>query len=158
MAFANAPLVKVTLSKNLLNISQKAFINCNQLKSIEIPDSVIEIGEKAFARTNLTSIKLSKNIKAIGLCAFDNIECLQNVTIEAQIVINRFNDTFFNSQKNVMNLWLYDPINEIPKKAFIKLINLENIVLPNSLQKIGDESFYNLSKMSFEVFPQYVSI
>ncbi|MGG7130908.1 leucine-rich repeat domain-containing protein [Clostridium perfringens] len=48
----------------------KFSFNENQLESVIIPDSVVEIGSSAFRKNKLTSIKLGSNLKDIEDFAF----------------------------------------------------------------------------------------
>ena len=42
------------------------------VETIELPDSIEELGEKVFYHSSISEIKLSKNIKSIGKMAFDS--------------------------------------------------------------------------------------
>ena len=58
------------ISTNITKISSQAFGYCS-IESIDIPDSVCEIGTYAFADcTNLTSITIPKSVTSIGTGAF----------------------------------------------------------------------------------------
>lgn len=51
-------------------IGSEAFLNCESIKTVEIPDSVTNIGAYAFASTKLIEIKLSDGVTDIGDYAF----------------------------------------------------------------------------------------
>ncbi|MDE7121740.1 MAG: leucine-rich repeat domain-containing protein [Oscillospiraceae bacterium] len=55
---------------NLKIIGDNAFAGDDSLISIDLPDSVTEIGSEAFAYTSLTSIDLPENLETIGDDAF----------------------------------------------------------------------------------------
>lgn len=59
----------------------KHFLIVN-LTSIEIPDSVISIGNSAFAGTSLVSITIPDSVISIGESAFMWCTDLKNITIE----------------------------------------------------------------------------
>ena len=60
----------VKLPEGLKRIGDKAFYFCKSLKSIEIPDTVTEIGQSAFAITGLEDIILPPGLEKIGAGAF----------------------------------------------------------------------------------------
>lgn len=63
-------------------LSRYAFGGQNNLKSVELPDSVTKIESEAFRNcSNLSSVTMSKNIKYIGEAAFDNCTSLSKIVI-----------------------------------------------------------------------------
>jgi len=72
-AFYGSSISSVTFSKNLKRIGDCAFLNCQNLPSINIPNSVTEIGERAFQGCeNLSSVSISSSIIEIERYAFEN--------------------------------------------------------------------------------------
>jgi hypothetical protein len=52
-------IISVTIPKTVVEIADRAFINCTSLSSVTIPDSVKKIGKGAFEGcTNLTSLTI----------------------------------------------------------------------------------------------------
>ena len=74
-------LTSIELPDTITTIGERAFIYCENLTSIELPDTVTIIGEGAFEGcTNLTDIKLSDSVTTIGDEAFGN--CFSLTSIE----------------------------------------------------------------------------
>ena len=70
-AFSNCSmLTSIELPDNISTIGEKAFIGCNSLTSIEIPSSVVSIGSYAFNRSGINNIIISSLIESIGESAF----------------------------------------------------------------------------------------
>ena len=61
----------------LTSIEDRAFAECINLKSIEIPDNVTEIGKESFYGCKQLEIKLPKNLKKIGKNAFEGVQPTQ---------------------------------------------------------------------------------
>lgn len=58
------------------------------IKSINIPDNITEIGELAFYNNeNLTNVRLSNNLRVIKDSAFDSCKELNSITLPASIQI-----------------------------------------------------------------------
>lgn len=65
-------LTSIEIPDSVISIGDKAFMSCRNLTSITIPDSVISIGDKAFSGcSSLASITLPDSVTSIGLCAFE---------------------------------------------------------------------------------------
>lgn len=63
-------------------IGKWAFMNCNKIASIRMPDSVVEIEKEAFSQChNLNSIVLSANLRVIGDNAFEDCRNLRSITL-----------------------------------------------------------------------------
>ena len=68
--FRGDNITSVTLPNSIKTIEKKAFYECKELKSINIPSGVNTIGEWAFSRCGLTSITLPEDLEIIEHYAF----------------------------------------------------------------------------------------
>ncbi|RKW58782.1 MAG: leucine-rich repeat domain-containing protein, partial [Lachnospiraceae bacterium] len=140
------------------------------LKVVEIPDGVNEIGIFAFTDcVNLEKVKLSDDIKEIGMGAFYDCQNLKEIKLPEKLEIIR-NGAFlkckslteigipsdvrvieegaFSECSSLTNVQLPNTITEIKEKTFSNCINLKSVYLPNSLKIVGDSAFYNCSSLS----------
>ena len=102
-------------------IADSAFIDCNSLTSITIPDSVTSIGYLAFWHcSKLTSITIPDSVTSIGGRAFEDCSSLTSVT-------------FGNSSKLTSIGW----------SAFYDCNSLTSITIPDSVTSIGQQAFNN---------------
>ena len=102
-------------------IADSAFIDCNSLTSITIPDSVTSIGYLAFwGCSKLTSITIPDSVTSIGGRAFEDCSSLTSVT-------------FGNSSKLTSIGW----------SAFYDCNSLTSITIPDSVTSIGQQAFNN---------------
>ena len=77
-------LTDVTFSNSILNIGERAFLDCISLSSITIPDNVTNIGAYAFYNcTALTSITIGASVSEIGNYAFNGCSSLKYLYIKA---------------------------------------------------------------------------
>lgn len=118
-------LSSVTISDSVAKIGAYAFLDCSSLTSITIPDSVTSIKSRAFQGSGLTEVKISSNIRYID-DEFSNLENLTSITIP----------------EGVEELW---------GRAFQDCPNLTEIVLPETLKKLGslgEELFENCPRLA----------
>lgn len=110
----------VILKKGIASISGDAFTMCQNLISIEIPDTVTSITDSAFAYCHK----------------------LQNITIPAGVNVIRENTfAYCTSLENVV---FKEPVNslQIEDYAFSSCVKLSHINLPNKISYIGENAFY----------------
>ena len=133
-------LMSVTIGNSVTSIGTYAFSGCIGLTSVTIPNSVTSIGNLAFAACDgLTSV----NAPAIF---FDILEehwlyyakVLQNVCVTAD-ELNENELLFINrSYKSLKSIDLSAATNtELADEAFKDCYNLQTLVLPANLEKIG---------------------
>lgn len=75
MAFVeSSALSSVIFPENLLKIEIAAFMNCKELKEIELPETLDSVGQSAFMGTGLSKIIIPDSVTAIGYNAFGYID------------------------------------------------------------------------------------
>lgn len=70
----------VTVKAGTKGIASQAFLYCNQLMNITLPDSVTTIGEGAFSDCGFSSITLPNSITSAGKNVFEGCDVLHEVT------------------------------------------------------------------------------
>lgn len=65
-------LTAVAIGKSVTSIKDDAFLGCKALKSINIPDNVLVIGDYVFRDSGLTEAIIGSGITSIGLESFDD--------------------------------------------------------------------------------------
>ena len=78
----NKDVKKVILSENLKVIPRGAFQGCENLRQVNIPQSVVEIRESAFSGTGIINVYIPKSVEKIGRRAFSETNNLVRITIE----------------------------------------------------------------------------
>ncbi len=121
-AFRNKGLTSVIIPDGITIISEYAF-DGNQLKSIVIPNSVINLKKYAFRNNKISSLSLSDKLKTIDVSVFESNE-LTSVTIPNSVTDIR-KDAFKENQLTSVSLgtnvirigpgaFSKNPIKEIP--------------------------------------------
>jgi serine/threonine protein kinase len=129
----NRGLTNYTIKKGTRSICYCAFLECNSLLSVTIPDSVTSIGDRAFdCCDSLLSITIPDSVTSIGYGAFRSCESLQSVTIP-------------------------DSVTRIGNNAFEDCSSLQSVTIPDSVTSIGDEAFSGCSSLQSVTIPETVT-
>ena len=82
-AFINCNnLTSIVIPNSVMSIGDYAFDDCTSLQSITIPDSVMSIGDRAFwSCDNLTSIEIPNSVMSIGDEAFWSCDNLTDIIV-----------------------------------------------------------------------------
>lgn len=79
-------ITKVVIEEGVTELSHKAFIDFEEMTTLEMADSVTQIGGQAFKNCyKLKSVKLSDNLKFIGDFAFGDCTALKEIHIPASV-------------------------------------------------------------------------
>ena len=121
-------------------ICDDAFICCESLKSIEIPNSVTFIGNYIFCGCeSLQSIEIPDYVTSIGDGAFSGCKSLQSIEIPDSVT--SIGDEAFCGCESLQSIVIPDSFISIGNGAFIFCESLQSIVMPNSVISIGDDAF-----------------
>ena len=117
----------VVINYGATSISDWAFADCSNLKSISIPDSVESTGDGTFAGcSRLSGIKIPDSVKIIGNWMFRDCSSLNNIKIHNRVTIIGVG-AFFNC-KSLTSINIPDSVICIESGAFsycTALINIE---------------------------------
>ena len=120
----------MTFDGDVTKIGYQAFLNCDRLTSVTIPDSVTTIGYQAFTLcTSLTEFK--------GKFASEDGRCL---IIDG--VLNSF------APYGLTQYTIPDSVTEIGEGAFLACTSLKNVTTPDSVTEIGNNAFYDCTSLT----------
>lgn len=119
-------------------IGEKAFWWCENLKTIELPDSITSIERKAFWSSGLREIDIPKNVNRIVDTSLTGCLDLTSVSISKE---NRFYSAdnqgcVYNKKKTVLLFAIY---------------NVDKVVIPKSVKTIGELAFDGTTLTSVKI-------
>ncbi|MBQ7700558.1 MAG: leucine-rich repeat protein [Clostridia bacterium] len=139
------------INENTKFISTDAFLDCDMLKEITVPESVVSIGDFAFYNcSDLEKVKLGKNINKIGIYAFSWCNSLEEINIPEGVT--EIKDSTFSGCYSITDLTLPEGITLIGEYAFGWCYGLSSITLPSTLKEIDYAAFegcYELKTVYF---------
>lgn len=127
------------------HIAVRAFYNCSKLKTITMPQSVIEVKEAAFYDcSNLESVTFSNAITVIKKDAFYNTN-LKTLELPSELV--SIEEGAFRGI-SITTLTISDKVKTIGDYAFFDCQALTSVNLNNSLETVGEKSFASLEQVN----------
>lgn len=175
-------LASVVIPPAVTEIGESAFESCTRLEHLTISDGLVTIGQKAFyGCSSLTELKIPDSIESIGLSAFGNCTKLRKISFpEKYVSIGRriFEKTAWYDEQPYGCVYLgpvlyaykgqyaipMDREEDVVVKSGTKEIldsvfwgaRIHSITFPESVEKIGDSSFYGCSMLTSVTIPEGV--
>ena len=146
----NIKLRHLSLEKNIKEIQREAFLNCTNMKQIEMP-GVQVIRQKAFAGcAKLEKAEFMKPIRRMEKNAFAGCKRLMTMKMDQKSRQSRIEDGTFRECQSLQEVQVPSSFTEIGKFAFYKCIDLSQFSFSEDLKRIGASAFYQcgLSELS----------
>ena len=132
----------------------EAFMNCDKLISVSVPDGVTDVQERVFAYCrNLTEITLPDSVTSLGNGVFCYCESLKHVTVpkDVSVLIN-----VFEGCAALESVVLPENLTVLGQNLFYSCTSLAEVVIPASVKEIGNYAFYNCTGLTSIVIPEGV--
>lgn len=143
---------KAILPKGLIKIGDNAFYTCLTLKSIEIPNSVSNIGKWAFYHCSLVSLSIPNSVRSIGEWAFAGCEDLKCLYLSNGI--SKLENGVFSGCYELEDVVIPKSVRVIGKNAFSYCKKLKTIYLPEGIREIGENPFIGCETLLSIVVPK----
>lgn len=182
--FARQNIRSVRLNDDIVELASEnaalgAFSGCTSLKSINLPESLMIIGDSTFSGcTNLEITSLPENLEYIGSHAFEGCQQLTSVKVpdtvkklkpytfarcynlKKVILPDHFTHAesylFFSCLKlNEINMEIFDTIGD---NAFNGCISINQLHLHEGLVEIGDYAFKGCIGLNSLVLPESLKV
>lgn len=136
----------VVIPDSVIEIGERAFYTCLQLEEVTMGNGVKKIGQEAFAGCfKMKTIHLSDSLQEIGLRAFNFCEFLE--ALELPSSLRNIEMEAFGNCISLKSLNIPDGVQAIPPGTFDRCSSMEELYIPSSVTKIGAGS---------KLMPQYV--
>lgn len=128
----------VELPPSVIYIGDSAFEH-TIISPIILNSNIIEIGKSAFARSYLKRIELPDSVIKLGESAFECSENLEHVRLSSSL--QTIEEKTFKDCKKLNHVHIPEGVKIIKKDAFSWCEQLTDIYLPNTLGKIEEGAF-----------------
>lgn len=150
-AFENCRVLAGIELGSATNISARAFADCWALSHVEVPDSVLAIGDQAFERcTGLKSARVGDGVKTIGVSAFQGCGRLVTATFGERLEWVR--GSAFKGCGSLVSASFGSSLSSIDHLAFAECRSLERVFFKGNGVRIGDY-FAQLNKSTLYHLP-----
>lgn len=161
-------LESVLITEGIQKIDANAFQNCTSLKSVAFPKSIEEISKDAFTGCkNLQNVYINKETKFskdafpqntainyidlykyVGVCG-DNLTYKFKTNGELHIYgVGKIERSPWNGYSSeIKSIKIHEGVTDTGDKTFANLKNLENVEIPDSLERIGECAFYGCTNL-----------
>lgn len=134
---------QIVISSGITEIPLYAFLLCDQVESVEIPNTVETIGDSAFeACRSLKSVEIPSSVKSIGTGAFSFCSSLESITVDTE-------NTVYESPQGSNAL--------IEKSTKTLVAGCKNTVIPEDTKKLKAFSFAGCTGLTSIVIPKKIS-
>ena len=126
----------VVIPSTYTSIDDLAFFSMFALDSIEIPESIVSIGDYAFKGNNLTEVTIPESVESIGQAAFSENK-LKTITIPSSLSSIPYRAFAGNE---LTSIDIHSGITTIGAEAF-KSNSIERVTIPENVSSLGDNAF-----------------
>ena len=134
-----ANIRSIILPNSLVEIGEKAFQNCTQLYTVFIPDNVKIIGDNAFSNCKkLSVLHMSANVKEIGASAFEGCRFPSVILGDS---LQTLGVAAFSNNECLANVSFGNGLEVIDQSAFSSCIALKQLIIPDCVKQIKSRAF-----------------
>ena len=138
-AFTRTNIKTFTIPYGITKVENGTFDSCKNLESVSLPETITEIDEYAFYSTGLKELFIPKNVSNIVMTAFMGISSLEKINVD--------NENITYDSRNNCNAIIETETNTLVRAS-------KNTVIPESVTKLGNYSYYGMKledKRTFEI-------
>ena len=148
--------IEMNTESPITSISKDAFLDCINMTSMTMPDSVVSIAGFAFMNFDkLTDVKLSNNLKSIEEYTFYGCSKLTDITIPNSVTeIGRF---AFYGCSDLTNITIPDSVTGMGGYVFNGCSSLTGVTIPFGMASIEEGMFRGCNSLTGISIPSSVT-
>ncbi len=149
-------LTYINIPSPTTKIGRNVFSYCERLADILLPSSVEYIGDYAFANSGIVSLNIPKNVKFMGNYLVNNCYNLETIIFNIPNYQDLGNSKIFSSIGNDGISVIFNDVINIPSFVFYDNTNITIVTIDSTVKKIGDRAFFGCKNLSSIIIPDSV--
>ncbi len=150
-------LDNITLSSKAYSVGEEAFSGCTKLLKVVFPSGLKHIHRRSFLDCkNLKNILIPKHVERIGNEAFLNCTGIKELKFEDGCTLDFIGKSAFSGCENIKELILPEKLEILEENTFYNLKKCESIVLSPNLLRIEKLALYGMEMLSVLSIPASV--
>ena len=145
----------VDVKQGTMRINDEVFKGCKNLETVTLPDTLLSIGYSAFSYSRLNSINIPDSVTDIGSYAFYSCSILDDISISNSIT--SISDGMFGKCGWLNSVSIPNGVTSIGDSAFSGCTDLTDITIPDSVTSIGKSAFYKCESLTEITIPKNVT-
>ena len=152
----------MVLPQGVESIGDRAFCGQSELRYVDMPDVIKEIGREAFKGCSSLAAReifddftltLPKELETIGVEAFSGCVTLKHILFGDSVM--NLNNSCFSGCKKLLNVNLPNSIKEIGIGCFSECTSLREVILGNGIQNIYTMAFGHCINLETVIFRSF---
>ena len=145
-------------SYSVSSIGAFTFYECSSLKTIEIPNSVVEIGPRAFEGTAWLENQSDGLVYINDILYCCKGEFSENAHVKIKSGTKSIAGYAFGGCSSLASIEIPNSVIVIGEGAFYDCTSLTSIEIPKNVTKIGYKAFYNCSSLTSISIPNSITL
>ncbi len=151
--FGNGDVISVKCPDTLVEIREKAFINCWDMVKIELNDGLKSIDDYAFSSNSLEEIELPDSVESMGRAVFG---AGYLISIKLPASVSEIPRGCFAGCK-FESVTIPSTVKVIGEQAYISCYSLKEVIIEEGVEKIEDGAFRDCKEIESIVIPSTVT-
>jgi hypothetical protein len=143
---------RLIIEDGVTHIGRGAFMYCDGMTSVTIPNSVTTIGGCAFWRNGLTSVIIPSSVTAIEPYAFFECFWLTSVTIPGSVTA--IEESAFGYCGSLTSVTIPGSVTSIGDRAFRECVGLKTVTIEEGVTAIEEGAFMGCSNLTSVTIPK----
>lgn len=140
-------MIAMTLPNSIDSIGYKAFADCHNITNVYIPDNVSFIEQDAFQRCErLKAVRLPSGISTLERGVFSLCHGLEEIDVPANVKVLK--QDLFGECLKLHTIHLHEGLEVIERGVFWECRSLTSLTIPSTVREIGDYAFWGCSSMT----------
>ncbi len=145
-AFCESSLKSAIVKNGVESIDENAFGSCTELVSVELPDTLKHIGEKAFyCDAALSGIVLKEGLLTIGDNSFRQCNAITELVVPS--TVTKIGALAYANSSGLVTVSVPGSVKEIGDNAFYACTGLESVALGEGVKKLGAGVFMSCTSL-----------